>query len=292
MLPSTIAQQLESFLGLTTVPVTLLPSGAINHAARIETENRPLFVKWNLDAPARTFELEADGLNALRRTQTICVPETILIGDGLPFLVMEYLPDGPPRDSLEFARKLGEELATLHRVAPDMPRFGYHTDNLIGNFIQQNLPRANSWSDFYRDSRLLPQITLARQRNLLPSHRENLLIQLIDRLDSLLGEMPTDISLLHGDLWRGNLLCLPGDVPELIDPAVYHGPREMEIAYMELFGDFPEGFLNAYNATYPLDDGYPRRRTLHHVFPLLNHLNHFGESYGPGLDASIQSALT
>lgn len=248
-------------------------------------------MKWNPEAPPRTFSLEADGLEALRKTQTLRVPEVVLVSDDPPFLAMEYLPDTPTQAPTDFAHKIGAGLAALHLASPDTPRFGYPTDNYIGNFVQHNHTRTERWSDFYRDSRLLPQIVLAQQRHLLPPHRERLLHTVIERLDTLLSDFPSDISLLHGDLWRGNLLCLPEDIPALIDPAVYYGPREMEIAFMELFGGFPPGFLAAYTVHYPLDSGYPRRRALHQIFPLLNHLNHFGESYGPRLDATLSEAL-
>ncbi len=90
--------------------------------------------------------------------------------------------------------------------------------------------------------------------------------------------------LIHGDLWSGNFLTA-GDEPVIIDPAVYYADREVEIAYVELFGGFPPGLVAAYHAAWPLDPGYTYRRPLHQLYPLLIHLNHFGEEYGAHVDA-------
>jgi fructosamine-3-kinase len=178
----------------------------------------------------------------------------------------------------------------MHRARPanDAPAYGFPSDNFIGLLPQPNFPRTKRWSEFYRTCRLIPQITIARDGGRLTPGRERLLAEVLTRLDDLLIGMPENPSLLHGDLWSGNFLCADGEEPVLIDPAAYFGAREMEIAFIELFGGFPDGFVAAYDAQYPLDPGYAHRRTLHQLYPLLVHLNHFGERYGPAVERACR----
>jgi fructosamine-3-kinase len=189
-------------------------------------------------------------------------------------------------DAAGFAVRFGHALAALHRDNPSPDgTFGLESNNFIGALPQPNAPRTRDWPAFYRDCRLLPQIALARQLGRLSPEREAALMSVVERLPLLLGDFDARPVLLHGDLWSGNFLVAHGDEPVVIDPAVYYGEREAEIAFVELFGGFPDGLLPAYRAACPLDAGYERRRALHQLYPLLVHLNLFGEGYGPRVDA-------
>ena len=95
---------------------------------------------------------------------------------------------------------------------------------------------------------------------------------------------PEKPSLLHGDLWSGNVMCGPDGKAMLIDPACYVGHAEADLAMTELFGGFPPEFYEAYREARPLQDGYENRRDLYNLYQLLNHLNLFGATYlGPVL---------
>jgi fructosamine-3-kinase len=94
---------------------------------------------------------------------------------------------------------------------------------------------------------------------------------------------------LHGDLWGGNWLVTQDNEPALIDPAVYYGHREAELAFTELFGGFSALFYHAYNESWPLDGEYSERRDLYNLYHLLNHLNLFGEMYGAGVDSVLRN---
>ena len=204
----------------------------------------------------------------------------------IPFLALEYIEERRPRDAQEFARRFGEALAALHRdTASPFGAFGLEKANFLGVMVQENTPHAR-WSDFYRDCRLLPQVVIAKQNGLLPPERERRLMEVVARLDDLMEGLPARPALLHGDLWSGNFFTA-GEEPVVIDPAIYYGEREVEIAFVELFGGFPSGLLPAYRAAFPLDSGYERRRPLHQLYPLLIHVNHFGETYGPHLDSAL-----
>jgi fructosamine-3-kinase len=269
--------------------VTPLPGGDINRAVRVETAGGALFVKWNDAAPPGLFAREAEGLEALRRTGTLRVPAVVAHGDSPAFLALEYLSPAASGDGPAFARAFAEGLAALHSAPPDEPALGFPTDNYLGVLPQANQPRSADWPAFYRDRRLLPLVELARGRGLLPPARERLVLGVVDRLETLLGDLPPTVSLLHGDLWSGNFLCLAGDEPALVDPAVYYGPREMELAFVELFGGFPPGFADLYRAIAPFAPGYERRRPLHQLYPLLVHLAHFGECYGPAVERACRA---
>lgn len=288
-LPLEIRIALTEALGEAPGKVLPLPGGAINHAVKVETSAGILFVKWNEHNLPRLFATEMEGLEALRQTGTLRVPAVVAVGEAPAFLAMEYLPPVPLDNTVAFTRDFAEGLAALHQASPNETTCGFSADNYLGILPQKNQPRTDNWAGFYRGNRLLPLVELAKSRGLLPSERERLVHSVIERLENLLDGMPSDISLLHGDLWSGNFLCLPGDIPALVDPAVYYGPREMELAYIELFGGFPPDFAATYRAIAPLASGYERRRPLHQLYPLLVHLAHFGEEYGPAVERACRN---
>lgn len=276
----------EQFGALGTAQA--LSGGDVNRAAKITTPQGPIFVKWKADAPTGFFALEADGLNRLRAAGALRIPQVLAVGDAPAFLALEYLESTPPHDERRFAQRLGEGLAVLHRDNPSPDgKFGLELDNFLGSQPQANTPHGD-WPSFYRDCRLLPQWEKARGRGLVPPERERLLGQVVDGLEALFDGFQPRPVLIHGDLWSGNFLATAGEEPALIDPAVYHAEREVELAFTELFGGFPRGFLAAYHAAFPLDPGYEHRRPLHQLYPLLVHLNHFGETYGPAVDRACR----
>ncbi|MCS6776942.1 MAG: fructosamine kinase family protein [Chloroherpetonaceae bacterium] len=299
-LPEPLHRAITNMLGAPVTGATRLSGGMINHATRVDTTRGPVFVKWQQDAPPRFFESEATGLRLLRRFCPLRVPE--VLGSGscpvgkkgtgrIAFLVLEYLEPCHPSEPVRFARQFGEGLATLHRETyPEFTGgFGLPESGYIGVLPQINEPLP-SWPEFYRERRLRVQIELARQRGLLSSEREFLLMRLLECVEDLLADLPSRPVLIHGDLWSGNYLAV-GNEPVLIDPAVHYAEREVEIAYMELFGGFPHGVLEAYQAHYPLEPGYRHRRPLHQLYPLLVHLNLFGETYGPSVEAICRHYL-
>jgi fructosamine-3-kinase len=315
-LPHKLIDALRERLGGDILATARLSGGMVPRVARVDTRTGRFVVKWAEHAPPWFFVAEAYGLRLLRDTGLVRIPELHSLRnwhptvgeqvrrfrevaptlDPLPhsraimWLILEYVPPSPPADARRLAEGLGLSLARMHReCTPDNSSFGLDDDNYIGALPQINEPH-RSWPDFYRDRRILPQMEIARKRGLLSAHRESLLNRLMERLDDLLGGDWARPCLIHGDLWSGNLLTA-GDEPVLIDPAVYYGDREMEIGYMQLFSGFHPATFQAYEAAYPLDPGYADRRPLHQLYPLLVHLNHFGEQYGPDIDGVCQHYL-
>ncbi len=237
-----------------------------------------VFLKRSRTGHKDMFLAEARGLSALRETGTIGVPLPLAAGAGEDgaFLLMEYLEAGRRRP--DYWEIFGRELAALH-LAPREPmpggRFGFPTDNYIGLTPQQNAPM-DSWADFFRERRLLPQMKLAW--GALDEGTRRSLSRVAERLDSLLPE-PELPSLIHGDLWSGNAVTGPDGRAWIVDCAAYVGHFEAELAMTELFGGFPERFYLAYNEVNPIDRDYASRRDLYNLYHLLNHLNLFGPAY-------------
>ncbi len=219
------------------------------------------------------FAVEAAGLEALAATRTLRVPQVIAHGnaDGQSYLVLEYLDLHTHGD----ARRLGEQLAALHRCSAD--RFGFAQDNFIGSTPQPNRWQAD-WLTFWRDQRLGFQLRLAAHHGLDPALQESGAKLQAALPDFFAGYAPQP-SLLHGDLWGGNHAFLADGTPVLFDPAAYYGDRECDLAMTELFGGYPPDFYAAYRAAWPLDAGYARRRDLYNLYHLLNHANLFGGGY-------------
>lgn len=291
ILPPEIHEALVERTGSAVRRVQPVSGGMVNQAARVETAAGFLFVKWRHHAPAGFFTQEADGLERLRASGAIRVPEVIVVSTTPAFLALEYIDARRVRDPVAFARRFGESLAALHRgsLSPS-GAFGLEYDNYLGALPQRNTPTLR-WSDFYRNQRLLPQIDQARRQGLLPTARERLLEQVVAQSETLLySGYPASPCLIHGDLWSGNFLAA-NDEPILIDPAISYSHREVEMAYTELFGGFPPGFLDAYNNAFPLDEGYSDRRPLHQLYPLLVHLNYFGEEYGLRVEETCRTCL-
>ena len=279
---SDLRTSLEKILGPIR-SITSVSGGDINAAARVEAGDARYFVKWNTAPLPRMFEAEARGLNLLAASHVLRIPRVIAQIDQPPALVLEWIDPGPNTPAA--AEALGRGLAQQHRSSA--PTYGLDHDNFIGSNPQRNTP-ARSWIEFYRDQRLGVQRDLARQRGHLTADRARRLDRVMGQLERWIDESLVAPALLHGDLWGGNYLIDAQGNPVLIDPAVYYGDREAEIAFTELFGGFGARFYAAYHETWPLDGGYADRRDVYNLYHLLNHLNLFGEGYGGSVDAILQ----
>jgi len=233
-----------------------------------------MFVKLAASASQPAFAAEADGLRELCQARSLRVPEVLATGiaGSTAFLALEWIEPGRADEACE--RRLGEGLAALHSVSA--PRFGWWRDNTIGR-----TPQANEWSEdwveFFRERRLRPQLALAARHGLAalaePGER------LLAALPALLAGHAPRCSLLHGDLWGGNWLSSAAGEPVLVDPAVYYGDRETDLAMTRLFGGFGAAFYRAYESAAPLPAGAELRAQLYNLYHVLNHANLFGGGY-------------
>jgi len=286
-LPPHVAAELEG-KGVLPAPIERLErvsGGDIHQAAKLGLRTGDvLFLKFSERPLPRVFEVEAKGLERLRGAGELRVPEVLAVGET--FLLLEWIEPDPAPPTARTMRDFGRRLARLHQHLNEQGLYGLDHDNYIGTLPQVNTP-TRSWVEFYRARRLGAQLELARSRGRLPPKRRARLERLMERLDEFIDERNVQPSLLHGDLWGGNFL-LSGGEAVLIDPAVYYGDREIDLAFTELFGGFPSTFYEGYNEVWPLDPCYEERKALYQLYPLLIHLNLFGESYGPGVDRVLR----
>jgi fructosamine-3-kinase len=264
---------------------TDLGGSSLNGTWRLEIGRERYFVKTHAAARRAMLEAEAEGLRELARPGAIRVPAPGACdsrGD-CAFLVLEWMDFGAGgRDAA-----LGAALAQLHRTTAET--CGWHRDNTIGTTPQDNA-RTRDWPAFFRDRRIAPQLALAA-RNGHGGRLQRAGEQLLVVIPLLLAGHAPVASLLHGDLWSGNAARLASGEPVIFDPAVYFGDRETDLAMTELFDDFPAAFHAAYCATWPIDAGYPVRRTLYNLYHVLNHLNLFGGGYDAQAQAMIGQLL-
>lgn len=264
-----------------------LHGGCINNAVRLQTDRDKYFLKFNESASAyEMFEAEARGLELLAQTETLTVPRVIHAGkqQGKAYLLLEFFE--PTLYRGDYWEQLGHGLAALH--SHRQQNFGLSFNNYIGS-----LPQSNEWmSDgiaFFIEKRLRVQAGLAYYNGRMDIGTLRQFDKLYDKLPELIPD--TSASLLHGDLWGGNIIAGHRGEPCLIDPAVYFGFREAEIAYTQLFGGFEERFYDAYREVMPLDGGFTERVPIYNLYPLLVHLNLFGESYLSSIEQTLRRFL-
>lgn len=263
-----------------------LGGGSICQTERIETTAGSFVLKSlptasspsspSSSSSTTIFEAEARGLVALRESGTpLTIPTVVAWSAATPaFLVIEYL--APARRVANFDDRLGEGLAEMHRATAS--RFGFDADNFCGATVQPNA-WCDRWIEFYAVHRLGHQLRTARDRGHLSVTDATQVESLIARLGDWIDEPSNGPSLIHGDLWSGNLVVDARGGPALIDPAAYFAHREAELGMMTLFGGFSSRVFAAYDEAFPLEPGWRERLPVYELYHLMNHLNLFGGGY-------------
>lgn len=261
--------------------------GDISKAYKIETSNEFFFIKINTSTNAfDMFQKEVKGLHLIKQTQTIKTPKVIAFNNfnQTTYLILEYIETKPP--STHDFRVLGEQMAKLHQCTSE--NFGLVTDNYIGRLKQSNSIK-NNWLDFYVEERLNPQLVLATKKGLLNEKECPSISRMKDRLSLYFEDIKP--SLIHGDLWSGNYLISNNGIPYLIDPAVYFGHNEVDIAMTKLFGGFDNAFYESYHSIIPQDKHTPYRIEVYQLYYLLVHLNIFGSSYYGSVNTILKKLI-
>lgn len=246
--------------------------GCINNGVRLETTSgRTFFLKTNQEAPKNLFAAEAEGLAEFGKAPGCPrFPHPYIYGTD--FLLLEDLAPAPRKP--DYWEVLGRQLAALHQYT--QPVFGFFRDNYIGSTVQPN-PQTEDGYIFFAEQRLDFQAGLAARKGLLTPPEVRLVNRLAARLNELVPPQPA--SLLHGDLWGGNMISDANGDPAIIDPAPYYGWAEADLAMTVLFGAPPDTFFRAYEEVSPLPSGLFGRFPMYNLYHLLNHLNIFGRGY-------------
>ena len=277
MLNEKIKHKIESLLDSTITGMCSLSGGCISNAFKISLEDgTSYFLKYNFSAGSDMFIKEAHGLQELEKASVIKIPKVISFDKE--FILLELISGSGK--SKNFSEDFGRKFARLHKFNNES--CGFYEDNYIGSNPQINVPEKDedkNWTHFYFNKRILYQFHLAERSGNSTSELRNLISQLENKIDSIVTDNGEKPSLLHGDLWGGNYMVDENGFACLIDPAVYYGNREADLAMTKIFGGFDSKFYKSYNEEYPLPDGYEFRENIYKLYHILNHLNLFGSGY-------------
>jgi fructosamine-3-kinase len=268
-----VAEGVKAHLGERLLSVRPLGGGCIGEVYRAELEDgTPLVAKVDREGESH-LEREAYMLRYLREKSDLPVPEVYFGSETL--LLMEFL-EGSSRFSDEAERHAAELLAALHDISSST--YGHERDTLIGSLNQPN-PPTESWTEFFRDNRLLFIAIVAQEAGRLPMEDLRRVERLAELLDDLVGK-PNPPALIHGDVWSANVLAKADRITAYLDPAIYYADPEIELAFISLFDSFGNAFLERYAEIRGIDSAYfETRRDLYNLYPLLVHTYYFGGGY-------------
>lgn len=276
MLNSDVKLKIETLLKETLVDMRPVSGGCINDARILQFRSgNKFFLKINSSNPKNMFVNEANGLKELAKPNVIRIPKVIYVDDEL--ILLEFIESS--RKRTDFFEDFGRKFALIHKYNAD--HFGFYENNYIGSNQQVNLSKdkeKNSWVKFYFNKRLKFQFDLAERNGFVNEELRKAFSKIEDKIEDILqtNEKP---SLLHGDLWGGNYIVDENGDACLIDPAVYYGNREADLAMTKLFGGFEDKFYSAYQEELPMEDGWQYRENIYKLYHILNHLNLFGMGY-------------
>ena len=271
----------ERHFGKKPNEIVRLAGGDINDVYQVVFKEKSVVIKINTyQLLPQLFEKEKQGLELLSKS-TFVVPKPIKTGsiDNIQYFIMDYIEQGSELNWAAF----GKKLAQLHQL--EGKYFGLDHDNYIGSLEQTN-KECGGWIEFYTNHRLLALTAKARDQGLFEKKHGIWVEKLCQRLDELIPTCKP--SLIHGDLWSGNLLIQTSGHPALIDPAVYYGHPEMDWAMLLLFGSYPGEAMDNYLNLNPLEKGLNKRIDIHQLYPLLVHLILFGSGYLSGIERTLK----
>lgn len=272
-----LLHKIESVINDRIIDTHSVFGGCISDSQIIKTQSGEMyFLKVNYSQPEDMFIKEANGLKELRKADAISVPEVMLADSN--FILLQAIEDNLRIKN--FFEDFGRKFAELHKYKAK--HYGFFENNYIGSTPQINIPFENesyNWTEFYFNKRILFQYEFAVKNGYTNSTLTSLIKRLEKKISDILKGSDEPPCLLHGDLWSGNFIVDNKGEACLIDPAVYYGHREADLAMTKLFGGFSSEFYNAYNEYYPLPEGYEYRENIYKLYHVLNHLNLFGAGY-------------
>ncbi len=259
--------------------------GNFNLAVRVKLKEGEFFIKWNQGDHRGLFQAEAKNVQLIQETRAIQIPNVIGVGilDEKEYLMMECVPTGTKRS--DYWQDFGQKLAKLHHNS-SIHGHGLDYQNYMGAALQEN-----TWNEdgiqFLVQNRIKKQVDLALYNRKINSVTEEKFNRLYDMLPNLLPDEKS--SLIHGDLWSGNAMVNKHGQITLVDPCCYYGFREAELAFTTMFGGFDKVFYEAYHEVYPIEKGFHERIPIYNLYPLMVHVNLFGEGYLPAVEKILDN---
>ncbi len=261
------------FLESEIVSIDFFTKGQIGDIYKVETVDKSYILKTS--QPSNSFQIESDMLEDLHR-YNIRVPKVITSSES--YLLLEYIKE-QKRDQKREELAAAKIVSQLHAVTNESRMYGYYYDTTIGPFLQKNEQTQYNWALFLGQMRIMPMAKICYDKGYIGKESLESLESLSQDLYKRIDMSVITPSLLHGDLWSGNIL-FHTNTATLIDPALYFGDREMELAFIMMFNTFGETFFNAYNEVHPLSkDFYTVKVPIYQLYPLLVHIALYGEIY-------------
>jgi len=281
-----LAERIHNLTGQRVERIRALSGGCVGDVYRVTLAGgeRALGAKVDDGPPCYAGGLAREGrmLRYLAHHTDVPVPEVLSADDTV--LLMTYI-EADGRLSGDAERHAAQIIAALHAITTDAG-FGFDEDTVIGGLPQPN-PWSPSWRSFFAEHRLIYMSREGERVGRLPS-------ALLARVERFAGALerwidePAQPSLIHGDLWGGNILAAHGRITGLIDPAIYFADPEIELAFSTLFGTFGDAFFGPYNELRPIRAGFfEERRDLYNLYPLLVHVRLFGGSYVASVERTL-----
>jgi len=277
-----LKEQLSITLNKEVQSIDFFTGGQIGDIYKIYTVDKSYILKTS--QPSDKLTIEANMLKDMNNYD-IAVPKVYDVTET--HLLLEYIEETKQancRQEIEAAKVL----TALHSVTNESRMYGYYYDTSIASFSQKNEQTQYNWTLFLGQMRIMPMAKICYDKGAISK-------QIVERLEGLCRDMYKRIdmsmitpSLLHGDLWGGNILFnVNGAV--LIDPAIYFGDREMELAFILMFNTFGETFFDSYTKMHPLsEDFYNTKVPLYQIYPLLVHVALYGSTYTGQLEQTLK----
>lgn len=257
--------------------------GDTHKAFKISDGRKRFFVKTNSERFIHNFKCEAAGLEQFRNANIVRCPKPICHGvvENQSFLVLEHITfkEASEHDWYE----LGQALAKLHQQT--QPHYGAENSNFIGPTKQRN-GWSDDWPSFFAEHRIGYMLKQLANKSI----RFVDIDQAVDAVKLQLQGHRPKASLLHGDLWVGNV-GFHNHHPVLFDPAYYFGDRETDVAMTELFSGFPKAFYEGYSQSWPLEQGYQQRKSIYQLYHILNHALMFGGHYTKSAKSTFEQLV-
>lgn len=257
--------------------------GDVNQAYRLETDQGDIFLLRQENMPETFYDNEIMGLKEFEK-HGITAPRVYASGQiaGDAFLLMEYIEEGRGRQE-----DLGRLVANMHQVKSENNLYGFDSP-YIGSHLTISNEWTDSWIELFVERRLDAYVEEVRKKGLFSNKDFDAYLAAREIMVSMLEDYQASPSLLHGDLWPGNVMFNQESKPYLFDPHVFYGDREFDLGVSTVFSGFSPDFYQGYQETYPLEKGYQERLSFYRLYLLLVHLNKFGHSYYSSVMAEIR----
>ncbi|KPV40096.1 hypothetical protein AN478_08025 [Thiohalorhabdus denitrificans] len=280
-LPEALRERTQEIIGAPLEGAAPLSGGCVGEVYGAHAGGREYVVK--VETPA-TDLLETEGrmLRHLAERSPLPAPDPLHFEPGL--LVMPRI-EGDHHFGPAAEEHAADLFAALH--TEPAPHFGFEYDTVIGGLPQPN-PRYERWADFFAEARLLEMAGQARTAGRL----DDALYGRIERFATDAADWfpePEHPALLHGDAWDNNILAAGDRITGFIDPALYWGHPEVELAFTTMFRTFSDRFYARYGEQRPIEpEFFEVRRPLYNLYPLLVHVRLFGGPYRSSVENTLK----